>query len=156
MEDLFEMAKTMELEGQQLYESQAKKTNAEGIKNILLMLAEQEKDHYKIFDALQKNQPVKIKKESYKGITNVFKEVKDNLPTDQLEFYEKILGVEKKSQEFYEDLAKKQDSQEIKEILERIAHEEHKHWVIIKNLIDYIKRPEQWVEDPEFHHLEDY
>lgn len=156
MEDLFEIAKSMELEGQQLYESQAKKTSAEGIKNILLMLSEQEKDHYKIFDALQKKQPVKIKKESYKGITDIFKEVKNDLPTDQLEFYETILGVEKKSQEFYEELAKKQDSPEIKEILERIAHEEHKHWVIIKNLIDYIKRPEQWVEDPEFHHLEDY
>lgn len=46
MEDLFEIAKKMELEGQQLYESQAKKTTAKGIKNILLMLADQEKGSF--------------------------------------------------------------------------------------------------------------
>jgi rubrerythrin len=155
MEDLFEIAKKMELEGKQLYEEQAKKTSDEGLKNILLMLSEQEQEHYKIFDALQKKQPIKIKKESFKGITDFFKEVREDLPKDQIEFYKKILDVEKKSQEFYQEIAKKQEG-ENKEIINKIANEEHKHWIIIKNIIDYIKRPEQWVEDAEFHHLDDY
>lgn len=154
--ELFEIAKKMELEGKALYEDQAKKTKDEGIKTILLMLAEQEQEHYKIFDALQKKQPIKIKKESFKGITDFFKGLRDDLPTDQIEFYEKILKIEKDSQEFYIELAKKQEDVCSKEIIERIAREEHKHWIIIKNMIDYIKRPDQWVEDPEFHHLEEY
>jgi rubrerythrin len=156
MMELFEIAKNMELEGKQLYEHQAKNTEDEGLKNILLMLANQEQEHYKIFDALHKNQPIKLKRESFKGITDFFKEVREDLPKDQVELYTKILDVEKKSQEFYKDLAKNQEAQQIKEIILRIAEEEHKHWIIIKNIIEYIKKPDQWVEDPEFHQLEDY
>ncbi|MCC7574300.1 hypothetical protein KO361_01810 [Candidatus Woesearchaeota archaeon] len=154
--ELFEIAKKMELEGKQLYEEQAKKTEDTGLKNILMMLAHQEQEHYNIFDALQKKQPIKIKKESFEGIIDFFKEVREKLPKDQVDFYKKILDVEKKSQEFYEELSKNQEEQEAKEIILRIAKEEHKHWIIIKNIIDYIKKPDQWVEDPEFHHLEDF
>lgn len=154
--ELFDVAKQMELEGKQLYEEQAKNTAEEGLKNILLMLARQEQEHYEIFDALQKKMPVKIKKESFKGISKVFSNLKKDLPKDHVEFYKKILEIEKKSQEFYEEIAKKQEKQEDKEIILRVANEEHKHWVIIKNIIDYIKRPDQWVEDPEFTQLEDY
>ncbi len=156
MEDIFEIAKNMEKEGWELYEEQVKKTTDEGIKNILHMLAQQEKEHYNIFDALQKKHSIKLKQGSFKGITDFFKEAREDLPKDQLDVYKKILSVEKKSQEFYEEIAQKQDNPQTKEIIQRIAHEEHKHWIIIKNMIDYIKRPEQWVEDAEFHHLEDY
>ena len=143
--ELFEIAKKMELEGKQLYEEQAKKTEDTGLKNILMMLAHQEQEHYNIFDALQKKQPIKIKKESFEGIIDFFKEVREKLPKDQVDFYKKILDVEKKSQEFYEELSKNQEEQEAKEIILRIAKEEHKHWIIIKNIIDYIKKPDQWV-----------
>jgi len=156
MIDFFEMAKNMELEGKQIYQEQSLKTTDEGLKNILLMLANQEQEHFKIFDTLQKKQPIKIRKTSFVEIKNLFKELKKDLPKDQIEFYKKVLDVEKNSQNFYEEIAKKQKEPEIKEIILRIANEEHKHWIIIKNIIDYIKRPEQWVEDPEFHHLEDY
>lgn len=153
--DVFEIAKEMELEGKKLYEEQAKKAEDEAIKKILIMLANQEQDHYDIFNALQKNQPVKIKKESFKGIKDVFSDLRKDLPQDQIAFYNKILDIEKKSQQFYEEISQQQEP-EAKEIIQRIANEEHKHWIIIKNLIDYIKRPDQWVEDPEFYHLEDY
>lgn len=154
--EMFEIAKKMELDGKQLYESQAKVTSDEGLKKVLLMLANQEQEHFNIFDALQKKQPLVLKKESFKGITDVFRDLRKDLPKDHVEFYKKVLDIEKRSQEFYEDIASKQDSVEAKEVILRIAKEEHKHWVIIKNIIDYIKRPDQWVEDAEFHHLEDY
>lgn len=154
--EVFEMAKGIELEGKQLYEEQAKKTSDEGLKNILLMLARQEQEHHDIFDALQKSRPIKIKKESFKEIPKIFSELKKDLPKDQIEFYNKVLDVEKKSEKFYEEIAQKQENQENKEIILRISREEHKHWIIIKNIIEYIKRPDQWVEDPEFNHLDDY
>ncbi len=154
--DVLEIAKNMELEGKELYETQMKKTNDEGLKKILKMLAEQEQEHYNIFNALQKQNPLKIKKESFKEVKGVFKELRKDIPQDHIEFYKKVLEIEKKSQQLYEEIAEKQEDLEKKEIIERIAKEEHKHWIIIKNIIDYIKRPEQWVEDPEFHHLDDY
>lgn len=154
--ELFEIAKAMELEGKHLYEQQAKKTQQPGLKNILLLLAQQEQDHYNIFDALQKQKPIKLKQESFKGIKDFFKELRENIPQDDLIIYNKVLEIEKETQKFYEELAEKQTDEEAKEIIQKIAKEEHKHWVIIKNLIDYIKKPDQWVEDPEFNHLEDY
>lgn len=154
--DIYEVAKGLELEGKELYEAQAKKTDDEGLKNILLMLAQQEQEHFNIFDSLQKKRPLKIKRESFKGISEVFKDLRKDLPKDQVDFYKKVLDIEKKSEAFYEKIALEQESEEAKEVILRIAKEEHKHWVIVKNIIDYIKRPDQWVEDAEFHHLEDY
>lgn len=154
--ELFEIAKAMELEGKQLYEEQAKKTQEPGLKKILLLLAQQEQDHYDIFDALQKQNSIKLKQDSFKGIKDFFREIRETLPQEDLEIYNKVLQIEKETQKFYEELAEKQTDEEAKEIIQKIAKEEHKHWVIIKNIIDYIKRPDQWVEDPEFNHLEDY
>jgi hypothetical protein len=37
-----------------------------------------------------------------------------------------------------------------------VAGEEHKHYLLLERIIDFVSRPEQWLEDAEFYHLEDY
>ena len=153
--DLYEVAKKMELEGKSLYEEQLNKTSDPGLKNILGMLAKQEQEHYNVFDALQKNEKVIINHNDFKGVKDLFKSVRETT-NDQEEFYKKVLEVERASEEFYKEIAEKQGEQKTKETILRIAREEHKHGIIIKNILEHIRKPHQWVEDSEFNHLEDY
>ena len=121
--DVFSVAKEMELEGKTLYESQAKNTGDEGLRNILLMLAKQEEEHFNFFDSLQKGGPLKIKKESFKGVVDVFRGLRKDLPKDQISFYEKVLEIEEKSEAFYKEIALGQESDEVREAILRIARE---------------------------------
>ncbi|MFW5787014.1 MAG: ferritin-like domain-containing protein [Halanaerobiales bacterium] len=50
--EVLEMAKDIEKRGQTFYENQAKKVDSEELKNLLLKLASDEKDHYNTFDKL--------------------------------------------------------------------------------------------------------
>jgi len=41
-------------------------------------------------------------------------------------------------------------------LIHRIAKEEKRHAVVLENIIEMILRPEQWVENAEFNHMEEY
>lgn len=34
--------------------------------------------------------------------------------------------------------------------------EEKKHYFLLDNIIEFVSRPEQWLENAEFYHLEEY
>lgn len=48
------------------------------------------------------------------------------------------------------------DDDNQKNILNKIADEEHKHWVTLESVLQFLKRPEQWLEDAEWNNLEAY
>jgi hypothetical protein len=43
-----------------------------------------------------------------------------------------------------------------KELLNRIADEENRHYFLLDHMIEFIGRPQTWIEDAEFNHLQDY
>jgi rubrerythrin len=43
-----------------------------------------------------------------------------------------------------------------KEIFQRLADEEKKHYFLLENIIEFVSRPETWLENAEFYHLEEY
>ena len=157
--DAFDYAKRMELDGIRLYEEELNRTKNPGLKTILNMLIQQEKKHYDLFDFMSKSTDVDMTKASFKGIKNIFDEIKDKgevFPKEELDFYDKILKIEEDSETFYRKMAQDIEDENVKAQILQIADEEHKHFIIINNLIMMVNRPNSWVEDAEFNHLEDY
>jgi len=42
------------------------------------------------------------------------------------------------------------------ELFLRLAEEEKKHFFLLKNIVEFVSRPETWLENAEFYHLEEY
>jgi rubrerythrin len=56
----------------------------------------------------------------------------------------------------YEEMSDKVDNKLHKKILTKLAEEEKKHLFLLENLVEFISRPETWIENAEFNHLDDY
>lgn len=157
--NIFEFAKKMELDGKKRYEQQYEIETNQGIKEILKLLMSQEQEHYNALSSLESSGRYNdYKAASFAGVKNLFEEMKDELDSlskDNVKFYKVILDIEKKSEAFYTKHAEEQQGQ-VKEILLKLAKEEHNHVIIIDNIIDFINKPNTWVEDAEFNHMGHY
>lgn len=72
--------------------------------------------------------------------------------------YSKACAIEKNSQAFYQEKAEQAEEGHIREIFQRLAKEEARHLAIMENIVEFVSRPEpgNWLENAEFHHLEEY
>ncbi len=161
--DFFDIAMGIEKEGEDFYLKLAEGCSSnEGLSNIFKMLAQDEQKHYAIFRSMKANNPADFQKteifENAKEIFGSFRQQFDKLSCDvsQLTLYKKALELEKKSYDFYmEKLDEFTDTIHM-EIIRKVANEEKKHMLLLENIVELIERPENWLENAEFFHLEDY
>jgi rubrerythrin len=78
-----------------------------------------------------------------------------NFNISEIELYKKALEIEQQSRDFYLEKAD-EVAEAQKEIFLELADEEKKHFFLIENIIDFVSRPERWLENAEFYHLEEY
>lgn len=163
--EIFEYAMKMEEDGRAFYLEHAEKTLNPGLKSILVELAEDELKHYNIYKAMRDSQTAEFKEGEkttiLSSVKNVFESMKAEgkelpLRDDDLKVWEEALEIEAKSETFYREKAGEIDNDDQKSILIHIADEEHKHWIAIENVIRFLKRPQQWLEDAEWSNLDDY
>jgi len=161
----FEYAMKMETDGRQFYLEHAEKVAAPELKKILLELAEDELKHYNLFKALRDGQSAEYKVAEKTTILttvkNVFEAMKSankdyRFPSDASKIWEQALEVEKKSEAFYRQKAQEVAHANEKTILNSIADEEHRHWVTLNNVIQFLSRPKNWLADAEWSNLEEY
>ncbi|MFH1699310.1 MAG: ferritin family protein [Candidatus Zixiibacteriota bacterium] len=160
----FEYAKNMELDGQKYYEEHAQRMTEPVLKRIFEELAQDEERHYRIFEAMAKGEWADIKAGFNTTILettkNVFQKLKDDekgvgtFPSETREAWAKACDIELRAEKFYKEQSEKAESNEQKDIWSRIAYEEHKHWVAINNVINFLDRPKQWLEDAEWSNLD--
>jgi rubrerythrin len=162
---IYEFALKMEEDGRNFYLEHAQNATEPELKRILLELADDELKHYKIFKAMSESLVAEYKETEkttiLKTVKNVFTEMKArkksySFPNEANRVWREALEVEKKSERLYREKANQVDKPEQKHILNKIADEEHRHWVTINNVIQFLERPKQWLEDAEWSHLEDY
>jgi rubrerythrin len=158
--DIYEYAMQMEKDGEAFYRELASKTSNAGLKKILVMLADAEVKHYKLFENMKRNDKVHMTDTAIlKDVKNIFVQMREekqfDVEVDQVELYRKAQAIEKKTRDFYLDKAGTVDPSQ-KEIFLKIADEERRHFIIIENLINFVNQPDIWLEDPEWYHLEDY
>ena len=126
------------------------------------MLAEEEQKHYNLVKQMKTETPDSVTDTDVLGEAKpVFKSIRNGTSKFQsnkseLEIYRKAQQIEQDSRDFYLARAQEVSDQKQSEIFEQLAEEEKKHYFLLDNIIEMVARPEQWLEDPEWYHLEEY
>ncbi len=159
--NIFDFAMEKEKYSEDYYRRLAEKTDSIGLRNILTMLADEEAKHYKIVSDMKEDITPDLAETTVLSDTkNVFEKMREsaqsfNFNISQTELYRKALKIEKQSQDFY--LEKANDVEKAhKEIFLKLADEEKKHYFLLENIIEFVSRPQTWLENAEFYHLEEY
>ncbi|MBN1125616.1 MAG: ferritin family protein [Sedimentisphaerales bacterium] len=159
--NIFEFAMQMEKEGENLYRDLARKSKNTGIRRILTILADEEVRHYQILSRMEQSTPEYPDTAVLNEAKNVFAQMKADgntldLQADQVKLYRQAQDLEKKSQDFYEEKARQVETTTQKELLKKIAAEEERHYVLLDNIIELVSRPDTWLENAEWEHLDKY
>ena len=162
--NIYDFAIDFEIENREFYEECAANTPQEDLKSVFLELAGEEKKHENIVRQLKENKEVdEVEAGILPKAKEAFKKISENMPSgdnvmgeEQVDVYKKAVNLETKSYEFYQERAEEADSELVKNTFNRLAEEEKKHERIIDSIIEMVDRPNTWLEDAEWNHLEDY
>ena len=159
--NIFEYAMQMEKDGENYYRELAQKTNNKGIKTILTMLADEEVKHYNAVEQMMTTNPQMAETTILTDAKNVFEQIKKgqgafDIDVGQIQLYKKAQDIEEKSRDFYLEKANRVEKEYQKELFLKLAGEEKKHYFLLENIINFVSRPETWLENAEFFHLEEY
>jgi rubrerythrin len=159
--NIFDFAMEKEKYSEDYYRQLAAKSGDKGLAKIFSMLADEEVKHKKIVSDMKKDiAPDLAETKVLSDAKDVFAKMREsaqslNFNISQVELYRKALNIEKQSRDFY--LEKADEVEEThKEIFLKLAEEEKKHYFLLENIIDFVSRPETWLENAEFYHLEEY
>lgn len=160
--NIFDFAMQMEQDGEAYYRELAAKSGEAGLKHILNMLADDEQKHYQIMKSLKESVPAHlVETKVLEEANNIFAQMRQQGPGEMLELgqeelYRKAQDLEKKSEDFYKEKAGELGEKALKDIFLGIAGEEARHYFLLDNIITFVSRPHEWIENAEFHHLVEY
>lgn len=164
--DIYTFAMQMEQDGEKYYRELMNACKTAGLKQIFSFLADEEAKHYAYVEKIKakKELPQTIDTHILENVKNVFVEMKNakqSLDTDTIKAsaaFIKAREIEETSRKFYQDKADELDDIGAKSLFNSLAKEEEKHFHIMENIIEFISRaePGNWLENAEWHHLEDY
>lgn len=154
-------AMQMEKDGEEYYYQLAEKAPNKGLRAIFEMLALEETKHYKALEKMKTDRPDLAETTVLSDAKNVFAQIKEsgesfNFDIGQVELYRKAQELEQKSVDFYSEKAGEVEHEFQKEILLKLAEEERKHFALLESIIEFISRPQTWLENAEFCHLDEY
>ncbi len=159
--NIFELAAERERQMEKLYLELAEKTKHIGIKKIMMMLAKEEAKHTRVVEGMKKKISDTEQATLMIDAKNILLDIKKqkdtlNVYTDQAELYRKVRDSEKESEELYLSEAAKTTNPELKKALLAFAEEEAGHYRLMDEIVDFVEKPEKWVEDAEFSNLDRY
>jgi len=159
--NVFKFAMQMEKDGEAFYREIAAKTKNPGLKKIFDTLADEEVVHFNTFKQLfEKTSADVMESDILDKAKSVFEEMKAAGSTDitddtaQTDAYRKAMDAEKEAYTFYEKKAGETDDEKEKKILLTFAREERRHYRLLENVLEFVSRPDSWLEDAEFAHME--
>jgi len=164
--NIYEFAMQMEKDGENYYRLLAKESTIPGLANIFTMLADEEVKHFNILNDVSKKEqnPQLAETKILDRVKNIFvtmKVAKKEFHIDSTKAsgeYRKACSIEEMSRDFYLEKAERVENKHTREIFLRLAKEEEKHLKIMENIVEFVTRPEpgNWLENAEWHHLEEY
>jgi rubrerythrin len=159
--DIYDYAMQVERDGEDLYRYLAGRVVNQGLRTILLMLADAEVRHYKLFQNMKNNDKVSMVDTSIlNDVKNIFLKMKEEksfeVDVSHIELYRKAQKIEKMTQDFYEEKAGEVKDKAQAGIFLKIAQEEKRHYFILENIINFVNKPGTWLENPEWYHMEEY
>ncbi len=161
--DVFDFAMKMEVDGKSYYEKLAQKSTLDGLKTIFTRLAADEQKHYEAFQQLKTSGTVPAMQDS--TILGEAKNIFETLPgpektlqgiEEDLAAYRQAMKIEADSFRFYEESAAKENTQATKNLLLKIAAEEHKHFNVLESIFQFVNAPNQYLASAEFSNLDEF
>jgi len=161
--NIYKYAMQLEKDSENYYTKLMSKTDDVGLQTILKMLAGEEAKHFSIIEQMMNTNtyPELIETNLLKNVMNVFEKIKGkklefNFDLTQADFYRKAQEFEEKSYRHYLEMSDKVEIGTQKKLLLKLAEEEKKHMFLLENLVEFVSRPETWIENAEFNHLVEY
>ena len=161
--NIYQYAMKLEKDSENYYHRLMSKTDDVGLQTILKMLADEEAKHFSIVEQMMKADtcPELAETDILKNAKNIFvkitgKNLEFNFDLAQADFYRKAQEFEEKSHQHYLEMSDKVEDEAQKNLLLKLAEEEKKHMFLLENLVEFLSRPETWVENAEFNHLDEY
>jgi len=159
--NIFEYAMQMEKDGEAYYRELAQQAANKGLKTILTMLADEEVKHYNAIEKTKTVEPHMAETTILTDAKNVFVQIQESgesfdFDLGQIKLYKKAQDIEEASRDLYLEKANEVEEEYRKGIFLRLADEEKKHYFLLENIIEFVSRPESWLENAEFYHLEEY
>ena len=161
--DILEFALKMEKYGENYYREILQQTENKGLRSILTLLADAEVKHQRTIEQMiGASDEVKMEEDRlFNDVKNVFEEMKRSgsvfeFDQSQPAVYMKAKEIEEKSYTFYKQSADEAASESNRTLLLRLAEEENKHMILMDNLVEFVTRPQNWLEDAEWTHLDEY
>jgi rubrerythrin len=135
-----------------------------GVKELFGLLADEEARHRAAIEAMEEDMNVKladtrIKKDAKKVFDKMRAEVGKEEPAFEhrtLRLYDKALEYEEKAEKFYMEKSREVTDSCQQEMFRNIATQERQHKAVIQTLIDFVSKPERWLENAEWYHMEEY
>ena len=110
------------------------------------MLAGEEARHYKIVSDMKKDiAPDLAETKVLSDAKDVFAKMRESAKSFNFNISEKA-----------DEIAEAREGMAQKEIFIELAEEEKKHYFLIENIIEFVSKPQTWLENAEFYHLEEY
>lgn len=160
--NIFKFAIEFERENRAYYLERSRNTNNVHLSSLFKKLAEEEKKHEMIVNELMAEKLVAdIESDINVRAKDFFRKIADNLPetfspTEEIHVYKEALELERKSKDFYLEQAEKTDLIQVEKVFRQLSREEAKHEEIMENIVEMVDRPNTWLEDAEWYHMEDY
>jgi rubrerythrin len=161
--NIFDFAMKMEEDGKAYYEKLASQTSLPGLRTIFTRLAEDEQKHYEIFRELKTSGSAPAMQDTtiIADAKNIFAELPKEEKTlkgleEDLAAYQHAMKIEADSFRFYENAAGKEKNPETKNLLLKIAGEEHKHFNVMENIYQFINAPSQYLAWREFSNIGEF
>lgn len=159
--NIFATALKMELDGEQFYKEQAAKNSGNNLESVFAVLAKTEKKHAKLIEKRMQGKEISEQEIDLQAGEHVFSGLEDyktgvlSVPK-QLDVYRFALDIEKKSIDHYQGMLAQAEEDQDKDLLNFLIAQEKDHYKLFEQLVEMVKRPEDWVENAEFGNREEY
>ena len=154
--NVYEYAMKVEKDGEKYYRELADKSLYSGLKIVFNILAKEEVKHYNIVKQMMKNSDLDVNSLDVSLDTETIYESlstqKDSVDfnQDEIKFYEEAIARELEAENFYIEQAKELKTENEKKVFLKLAEEEAKHTVVLRNILDYLQEPKNFVAAAEF------
>ena len=160
--DIFNYALQFEKDGEAFYRASAAETTDANLAEILLFLAREEQNHYRLIKNLKDHTSEHPKSIFISDITNVFSRMqvrkeRFTAPKDSMQnVLQKAMKIEDDSIAHYRKAHASIDDPQAKALLAVLAKQEEVHYSLLSSIIEYYDTPELWLEQAEFNQHKDY
>jgi rubrerythrin len=158
--DVFEHAMEREKIAESRYRELAEKCGNAGLSTILTMLADEELKHCEVIEQMQRTQPSLPETNLLPSARETFSKMRDQKEFDvavsEIDIYKQAQAFEEASEQFYLEQVEAHKGKPQETVFRQLARQEAQHYWLIDSIIEFLSKPQTWLENAEFVHLDDY